>query len=141
MCRARRDLLYGQPCEADINFCPLHSTGAGWGGAAAAVHHLLQTLSTRRVHSLTLRGCLLALQRSGATALQRSGATALLPGGDALLGTVCAGLRSLTLEGHCHELLPLLAPHCTQLEELELITARGFEDKSEAADSLVVGLG
>lgn len=122
------------PCQAELNLCALHSIGVGWGGAAALLQRALQCLAARRVHFLSLRGCLLAVQRPGAAEL--------LPGsGGALLQAVCANLRTLLLCGHCRQLLPLMASHCTQLELLELRTAAEFDHDSAAGDSLVACLG
>lgn len=126
--------MYGERCHAVLNFCPLHSIGVGWGGAATLLQRALQYLASRRVRSLTLRGCLLAVQRPGTAAL--------LPGSSAaLLQAVCPNLHTLKLEGHSRQLLPIMAAYCTQLERLELVIAAEFEHDSAAGDSLMACLG
>lgn len=105
----------------------------GWGGAAALLARAAHRLSTRRIRSLALGGCLLALQPAAlpaSPARRRRTAAHYMP-----------GLRRLVLGRHALQLLlPLLAPHCTRLEVLEVCTARSLQQGALAADRLVTGL-
>lgn len=68
VCSAWRHNVLAQPCSAQLRLCTLHSCGVGFQGAAQLLqsttehHRAPAALARRRVESLCVQGCTLALR-------------------------------------------------------------------------------
>lgn len=141
VCSAWRQYVLAQPCSALLHICHLHSCGVGFEGAAQLLQDAVQYLAGRRVESLYLAGCTLALRHRPGEPLPGCSVLtqAVLPqlqrqvaGGE---GGAAQAIQqhstspavlppcvqcSLELAGSCVFWFMPLLQHCRRLQELRL---------------------